>query len=77
MFWQSARSRDQYRVRPALPAAAAASISRMEVFVDDREKDAYTFAYHPLSPVRHRLACGGPIGRGRIEGACEQVSAGG
>jgi hypothetical protein len=76
VFWQSARSRDQYRVRPALPAASAAGIARMEVFVDDREKDAYTFAYHPVSPVRHRLACGdyAVATDGRVTAAVERKS---
>lgn len=76
MFWQSARSRGQYRVRPALPAATAAGISQMEVFVDDREKEAYTFAYHPVSPVRHRLVCGdyAVATDGRMTAAVERKS---
>lgn len=58
VFWQSARSRTQYRPRATPPPPGSADNSRLEIVADTREKDGYTFAYQPVSLVRHALACG-------------------
>ncbi|WP_245594698.1 ERCC4 domain-containing protein [Actinospica robiniae] len=76
VFWQSPRARGHYPERTVVPASSAAGMTDLEIIVDTREKDGYDFAYQPVRPVRHKLACGdyGVVHDGRLVAAVERKS---
>jgi ERCC4 domain len=76
VFWQSGRSSTQYRPKTLQSTGSGAGPARLEIFVDTREQEAYTFDYQRVCCVRCKLACGdyAVAVEGRLVAAVERKS---
>ena len=76
IFWQTARTSKQARPAVTLPGARASGVADLEIAVDIRERDPFTFADRQATTRREPLSAGdyGLIVDGLLQAAVERTS---